>query len=164
MNSIAKNIDCIEKKRLRAQRYYLKNKDKIYLSRKLKRETNRKAHNDYRNNYRTKNPSGIYDVLKQGAKKRNIPVTITREEFVQWYKSQDRVCFYCKRDEAIVINDKHFVKRKAKRLTIDRVNNDKGYESKNLVLCCQRCNNIKSNYFTVGEMLLIGEIIKLKYE
>ena len=172
MNSVAKNIDCMlgmaeypdkkEKKRLRAQKYYAKNKDRIYLRNKQKRESNRESHNAYRNNYRTKNPSGIYDVLKQGAKKRNIAVTVSREDFVNWYKIQDRVCFYCKRDEPTVINDNHFIIRKAKRLTIDRMNNDRGYENDNLALCCQRCNNIKSNYFTVDEMLLIGQIIKSK--
>jgi hypothetical protein len=45
------------------------------------------------------------------------------------------------------------------RLTVDRLDNNKGYENGNLALSCMRCNGVKSDYFTEEEMLKIGKII-----
>lgn len=42
-------------------------------------------------------------------------------------------------------------------ITLDRKDNEKGYVKDNIVLCCSRCNLIKSNFFNEEEMLLIGK-------
>ena len=36
---------------------------------------------------------------------------------------------------------------KAKRLTIDRLDNSRGYSLDNIVWCCYRCNAIKGDFF-----------------
>ena len=126
------------------------------------RINNIKAYNIYRNNYRTKNARGIYDVLKAGAKKRNIIVGISRDDFALWYNSQKRECIYCKRSESDILLTDSVIQTKCNRLTIDRLNNDMGYCNDNLGLCCKRCNIIKGNFFTESEMMEIGLIIKNK--
>ena len=126
------------------------------------RQNNLEAYNNYRNNYRTKNARGIFDVLKQSAKKRNVDFLLTRDDFEYWHNSENKNCFYCKRTEEKVLSSDAVMQTKCNRLTIDRVDNDKGYSLKNIVLCCKRCNAIKSNYFNKEEMLLIGNIIKNK--
>ena len=126
------------------------------------RQKNLDAYNEYRNNYRTKNPRGIFDVIKQGALKRGIEFILNRDEFETWYNAQIKKCFYCERTEEQVLSNDSIMQIKCNRLTIDRVENNKGYEISNIVLCCKRCNAIKSNYFNKEEMLLIGKIIKNK--
>ena len=136
----------------------------IWMQQKQKayRKENLEAYNNYRNNYRTKNARGIYDVLVQGAKKREIEVTITRDEFELWHNSEPKICFYCQRKEETILKTDAVMQIKCNRLTIDRVDNNLGYSLGNIKLCCKRCNAIKSNYFTKDEMFLIGQIIKQK--
>lgn len=128
------------------------------------RQKNLEAYNIYRNNYRTKNARGIFDVLKQGAKKRNIDFLLNRDSFELWHNSTEKKCFYCERTEEEVLKTDAIMQIKCNRLTIDRVDNLIGYLEDNLVLCCKRCNAIKSDFFTKEEMLLIGKIIKNKHK
>ena len=39
------------------------------------------------------------------------------------------------------------------RLTLDRVDNTKGYELSNIVLACRRCNYMKGSWLTSEQML-----------
>ena len=48
------------------------------------------------------------------------------------------------------------------RETNDRMDNSLGYSISNIALSCQRCNNIKGNFFTYDEMVKIGRIIRKK--
>ena len=50
---------------------------------------------------------------------------------------------------------------KVKRLTIDRKNNQIGYESGNIVKACHICNYIKGSVFTVEDM---KEVVKVAYK
>lgn len=96
-----------------------------------------------------------YHNLKQSAKKRNLSVDFTKEELSAWAKTQNASkCTYCgcylkwfgkKRDPNI--------------LSIDRVDNDKGYSLSNIVVCCNRCNTIKGNWFSYDEMIELGKTI-----
>ena len=102
-------------------------------------------------------PSGIYTALKARAKQRDIKFNITKEDFIEWYNSQKQECYYCKQTLK-EINKNQF--GRSDKLTIDRKDNNKGYEIDNIVLACMRCNYIKSDFFTEEEMLQIGNIIK----
>lgn len=128
------------------------------------RQKNLDVYNLYRNKYRTENARGIFDVLKQGSKKRNIEFLLDRDSFEIWYNLQEKKCFYCERTKDEVLSTDKIMQIKCNRLTIDRVDNSIGYLESNLVLCCKRCNSIKGNYFNKEEMLLIGKIIKNKHQ
>ena len=42
---------------------------------------------------------------------------------------------------------------------MDRIDNNKGHTTDNVVPCCQICNKVKNNIFTVDEMKKIGKLI-----
>lgn len=99
-------------------------------------------------------PRRIFSILRTSAHKRNNLFSITEEVFTKWYEKQIKKCVYCNRTAE---ESKDFTYR---RLSIDRKDNNKGYELNNLVLACYRCNVIKSNIFTYDEMLEIGKLLK----
>lgn len=103
-----------------------------------------------------KNPVRLFHTIKRNARYRNIAVSITKEEFVKWWYEQKQVCVYCDIPvERMAYVDK---KRKlVKRLSVDRIDNEKGYENKNLALACLKCNFIKSNILSFDEMREIGQ-------
>lgn len=96
---------------------------------------------------------GIYFILKWCCKRRGVKFDWKREDFIKWYKSQKKVCFYCG------VKEKDYVKNKKhkNRLEFDRLVPSLGYKSGNVVLCCSRCNIIKSDFFTKDEMLEIAD-------
>lgn len=153
-----------QKKSARMKEWYYRTHDIRLAKDKEKRARNHGRYNKYSNDYRKKNPRGIYDVIKQGAKRRSLVFTIDKNEFVEWYKLQPRECFYCKRSEEDIMKDLAIIRKKMQRLSIDRVENEKGYETGNLILSCMRCNYTKSNFFSKDEMLIIGRIIKEKFD
>jgi hypothetical protein len=81
-------------------------------------------------------------------------LTLTAEEFAQWYSQQDTVCLYC------AIPEEHLaatgvrtqVGHVLRNLGVDRVDNDLGYGAGNMALCCYACNKVKGNVFTAAEM------------
>lgn len=120
----------------------------------------RKAHREkflMSNRRYDKTPKGAYKKLKQSI--RGHKVSIAQKEFVEWFVSQPKTCFYCglTEDELQTVKDSY--NNKTYRLSIDRLDSSKGYEKGNMVLCCLRCNNIKGDFFTASEMVEIG----LKY-
>jgi len=104
-------------------------------------------------------PQSIYNKLIHSAKKRNIRFNISKQNFINWYNSQDKVCYYCNRTLEEIKQDIKEKERNKNRLTIERKDNNKGYVLDNLVLACYRCNAIKSNYYTEEEMLKIGKLL-----
>jgi 5-methylcytosine-specific restriction endonuclease McrA len=146
--------------------YAIKEKKKIYriihkkegnLSMQKYRTNHKIKINQYRKIY-YQSSEGIYTSLKAGAKQRNIIFLITKEEFIKWYNSQEQKCCYCKRSWLQIKESNDIYQRD--RLAIDRKDNNKGYILGNIILACNRCNSIKSDYFTEKEMLKIGQIIK----
>lgn len=110
------------------------------------------------------NPKVLYGTIKRNAYIRNLPLTLTKEEFCEWWKSQQQICVYCSIEvERLSVTD---VGRKlSKRLSVDRKDNKLGYEKENIVLACLQCNFIKSNLFTFEEMREIGQkYIKPKWQ
>jgi endogenous inhibitor of DNA gyrase (YacG/DUF329 family) len=104
---------------------------------------------------------GIYYLTRTRAKNRDIEFNITKEDFINWYDNQNKKCIYCDRTEEQIKSSPRMGKdRTERRLSIDRLDNNKGYEMGNIGLACKKCNMIKSSEFTYEEMLEIGKIIK----
>ena len=155
-----------EKRRLSALKYYRTHKEQYAKNQREYFLNNKERYRKYRREYRYINPVGIYSVIKDGLNRNKSPrknlLKISKENFVKWYNSQDKKCFYCGATiEQIKKYATKFDKR-FKRLTIDRVDNLKGYEIGNIVLACYRCNAIKGDFFTKREMSKIGVIIRAK--
>ena len=89
---------------------------------------------------------GIYSTIRESAERRGIPFEISKEEFIQWFKENPQQCFYCGITAEEAQNMSDSMNSKAKRLTIDRLDNRKGYSLDNIVWCCYRCNAIKGDF------------------
>ena len=154
----------LERRRKSALKYYNTHKEKCAKSRLNYFLKNKEKYRKYRREWNYTSPSGIYSIIKSGLNSKKNPrkylVKISKEDFVKWYNSQEKICAYCGRNYEQTLSDP--LNKKVKRLTIDRIDNSKGYENGNLALACLRCNAIKNNYFTKEEMLEIGEIIRAK--
>ncbi len=100
-------------------------------------------------------PKGKFQLLRNNARSRKIEFKLTSEEFVDWFSRQSKICFYC----GITLNEGNGV-REINSMTVDRCDNNKGYTLDNIVLCCIRCNKIKSNDLTKSEMTEIGKIFQ----
>lgn len=82
--------------------------------------------------------------MRNKARKRGLEFTLTVAEYERL--KENTICFYCK-DEMEVV-------------TIDRVDNDKGYTIDNVAPCCFMCNKLKNNInFNLDEMVIIGKAI-----
>ena len=85
-----------------SENFPFKDKNKGYLQPKC-RKCQREYMKKYRDNNRDKflvsgrtfdrSPKGYYKKLKQSI--RGNKVSITQDEFVEWYNSQPKKCFYC---------------------------------------------------------------------
>ncbi|GEM_PF-6678823 len=113
--------------------------------------------------YERSTPERIFYDLKYLSEKRHKSFDLEKEEFIIWWHDQDQECFYCKTSIEDVLDSDIRLDYKVDRLTIDRLNNEKGYQIDNIVLACNRCNSIKSNFFTFKEMQVIAPLIHKKY-
>lgn len=111
-------------------------------------------------------PAGIWGSLNAGRRHyQKKPVLISKDDFVEWYNVQPKKCAYCDIPEEDFIFLRNRYGSRAKRLTIDSKDNSLGYEAGNMVLACERCNFIKSNILSFGEMRYIGQnFIKPKWK
>lgn len=91
---------------------------------------------------------------RSGAKR---TMNISKKDFCNWYDSEPRTCHYCGLEEEKLHTDGDMYNDKINRLTVDCADNDKGYMKGNLVLCCGRCNSIKSDFLSYEEMLYVGK-------
>jgi 5-methylcytosine-specific restriction endonuclease McrA len=144
----------LNKEKIKERRisYYKKNREKV-LQQKRKYKNNHLEIVKISQKKFQSSPEGIYVAIKHRMKNKNIYLNFNKQDFVNWYNIQPKECIYCKRPESEAIQDK---KGKYKRLTIDRKDNNKGYELNNIALCCYRCNNIKGDWLSYEEMLIIG--------
>jgi hypothetical protein len=83
----------------------------------------------------------IFQSYKRGARNRNLPFTLSIEDFINVVQ---RDCFYCGSPPSIIAgrygNNGTFIHN-----GIDRIDNTKGYEKENIVPCCSLCNRMKSD-------------------
>ena len=120
---------------------------------------------DQRKSWRkyAKTDKGVYASLKSSCEyKKNSRLKISKEDFIDWYSKEEKKCRYCSITEIEWKNGISKRHRWYKRLTIERIDNSKGYELGNLALSCQLCNSIKSDFFEDSEMIIIGRVIKDK--
>ena len=91
----------------------------------------------------------IFHKLQCCAKRKNIPCFLSYEEFVEFTKIN--TCFYCG-------NRVFWIKhgKKASAYNLDRIKNSKGYQKDNLIVCCWRCNNLKSNSISHEDFIKIA--------
>jgi len=77
-------------------------------------------------------------------------------EFSKWYIEQEKVCFYC--GIPLEVWEALFNGHQNKySLSIDRKDNNRGYELDNLVLACSKCNVSKNDLFTCNEWVEIAQ-------
>lgn len=127
--------------------------------------------NEYARQYR-QTPSGIYQLLKgrqEYLHKRNDsrskPFNLTRQEFIDWYNSQELKCGYCDIPEEKWYLMANKYGSNWFRLTVDCMDNDIGYNINNLILACAKCNLIKQNILSHDEMRYIGQnFVKPKWQ
>jgi hypothetical protein len=145
-------------------RYFSSEKGKAALKRAVKK----KADVGY---YRF--GKGAIPILRQGAKARGISFELTAETLEAWWHSVPDSCVYCgiSIEEYKTLRDfilnytgdnstiKRFLRfyRSPKQaainwMTIDRIDNEIGYEIANIVKCCWFCNSLKSDFFTPEEI------------
>lgn len=161
-------------KKIYQKEYCRKNKKKIQKTKKRWERKNREKCRERKRKWFERNkekvkrksylPFYIFTILKRTSIKKNYLGLISRDKFVEWYNSQEKVCVYCgiKTDE---LKDYSFHSTiEARRLSIDRIDNSKGYLEGNLALACLFCNFIKRDIFTYDEMKEIGQIIRRKRE
>ncbi len=95
-------------------------------------------------------PQGRFRSLKDGARIRGQQCLISKGEFLIWFSNESKICHYCCRDINMV------GVRTLDSLTIDRRNNELGYQLGNIVIACRRCNLIKGSWFSEEQMLEIA--------
>lgn len=114
--------------------------DKLLLKIPRKGKCGLKHHN-YKRSFK-----GRYSTLKYEAKKRNLDVTITLEQYKQVI--ENNVCVYCE----YPLNETSG--------GLDRLDSSKGYSIDNVAPCCKECNAMKNNFWTYKEFMEIGKVIK----
>jgi len=105
----------------------------------------------YERTYR-RTPAHIFSVIVNSAKKRNIPVEFNKEPFVWWWRGTPDQCHYCDITAAYLSRMWPEIKSARNRLSVDRLDNSKGYTSGNIVKACFVCNHIKRDLFTADEV------------
>jgi hypothetical protein len=95
-----------------------------------------------------------YASLKKRAISKNLPVTLTFDQF-RYLKLGD--CHYCGVSELFIKFYCELMRINTPWMTIDRKNNDLGYTPENCVTSCYLCNKTKSNFFSYEDMLEIAE-------
>jgi len=120
--------------------------------------------------YRT--PSGVYNTIKsrqtylnKHGDSRSKPFELDKNEFIEWYGSEPKICRYCEIPEALLELIANKYGSRWRRLTIDCKDNALGYRIDNIVLACDKCNITKNNMLTYDEMMYVGQnFIKPKWQ
>lgn len=89
-----------------------------------------------------------YNHLRAEARRRSIPCSLTYEEFA---RVRIGACAYCGRALPATGGG------------LDRKDNGVGYTISNVVPCCGRCNQMKSDWLGYEEMLQVGATLKKIY-
>ncbi len=84
----------------------------------------------------------LFRVYRTGAQKRNLAWELTKAQFLELTQ---RECYLCR---ALPEKIRQNITKNSPYIYngIDRVDNTKGYTSKNCRACCEMCNRMKSNW------------------
>jgi len=88
----------------------------------------------------------LYKNVKSLSIRKEIVFLLSYEEFLEFVEIKN--CFYCGED---IKWSKFNTKKNGYKYNLDRKKSDLGYVKENLVVCCWRCNNSKSNRYTYEE-------------
>ena len=83
----------------------------------------------------------LYSSCRVGALRRDLEFLITREDVNNLWEKQQGKCYYSHIPMNQTWNKKH-----PQQVSIDRLDNTKGYSIENTVLCCQSINYAKNSY------------------
>jgi len=107
---------------------------------------------------------------KKDAKRRGIDFDFSIPDFAALLEGDS--CYYCGADstwqvvEADLLSERsewNPTPRTAYRLTVERLDDTKGYTPENCVLACSRCNTIKNQLcLTSEDMILLGPFFRLR--
>lgn len=128
--------------------------------------TKKNYYAEYRNRTVGNDPRTICAKKKCNARSHGIAFEFTTDEFEKWYNEQDLKCSYCDIPQDKISEYQWLMPNmNIHRLTIDRIENEKGYVKGNICLACARCNLIKSNILTYEQAREIGQhYIKPKWK
>lgn len=97
-----------------------------------------------------------YNIMVATAKKRNIECSISYEDYVTFTNITQ--CHYC--NDVIEWYPYRSTKHKQWGYSLDRKDNAVGYTKDNCVVCCKKCNSVKSHFISYDEMLEIGKLLE----
>jgi len=130
--------------------YYRKHTKRILKQHKKYNETHKRSYKQTKKilkKYRV-TIKGRFATLKSQAKKKNLKVKLTLEQYA---KLISQSCYYCKGP----LNETG--------CGLDRINNSKGYLLNNVVPCCRNCNIMKNSFLTFEEMIVaMKAVLKLR--
>jgi hypothetical protein len=161
-NSFRKDCKLCCKKKVNEN--YIKNKDS---KKKYNKEYNIKNKDDirrYKQDYRV-SANGAWASFASRRQRPNL--SITKEEFIEWYKTTPDSCAYCGSQLGEVGQFLSKIKVRIKRVSfdIDRKDNNKGYEIDNIVKSCVVCNFHKADFFSYEDFKKISlKFIKKKIQ
>jgi len=99
---------------------------------------------------------GKYRAILLCAKGRGIKVDFNKDQFKDWWSTQQQECSYCELPgDKVHVFKSHF--GNTNRFTIDRKDKNKHYLLDNIALACSVCNRVKGNIFTYETMKIIGK-------
>lgn len=103
---------------------------------------------------------GIYKRMKQHCReKKHIIDICSREEFIQWFNIQEKKCIYCDIPQQL-LNTVDWGRKDCRHtMSIDRMDNNKGYSIDNICISCDVCNIAKNRTMSLKEMKLVGKSI-----
>lgn len=84
-----------------------------------------------------------YNQTKTSAKRKNIPFTITKQQFIDQYNSQNGLCFYT--DKLMLMQVGKGVKNRSDSFSVDKIIPEKGYVLGNVVFCANKINSCKND-------------------
>ena len=149
-----------EQRKAISNNYYLRNRE-VILEKTKKYNGQRRIYNKW---YK-KTASGKYYNLMRHNRKRGFENTMTLDEFTQWFQDTPQECAYCQIPPENLKDVDYISSQYKGSLTIDRKDNDKGYQINNIVLACSACNMIKSNILSYDDMKEIAlKYIKPKWD
>jgi hypothetical protein len=131
------------KSALKAREYRNRNKEKVLLREREYAARNRARLNE-RAKRRARTLGGRWVHLKTKAKKRNLAVTLSKEQYSQLIL---HACFYCSKSLPVA------------GIGLDRLDNNRGYEIDNVVPCCTVCNRMRGDQLTPFETYLAIQMI-----
>ena len=95
-------------------------------------------------------PTNRWHQIKYRAIKDNTPFTLNRNQFIAWFNDQEKICYYCQCSLELSGT------KNLAGVTIDRKENNGGYNFENIVLACRRCNVMKGSWLNEQQTIEIA--------